>query len=106
MASLLRGPRGLAPSRREGRVDRGELRRTPPIGRCSGSGRGLPVDRLSAERFGEHRREDVRGRVAEVGDDSDTRRPGGAPVERACPATVAARAWVPRGWRGAEGSRG
>lgn len=55
----------------------GELRRTTPIGRSFGFDRGQPVDRRYIEGFLERHRDDVRGRVLEIGDRSYTRRFGG-----------------------------
>jgi SAM-dependent methyltransferase len=48
-----------------------------------GYDRGKPVDRHYIEAFLEANREDVRGRVLEIGDAAYTRRYGGARVERA-----------------------
>lgn len=61
-----------------GRVRFGDLRRTEPISREFGFDRGQPIDRHYIESFLERHRADVRGRVLEVGDDSYTRRFGGA----------------------------
>ena len=60
----------------------GELRRTTPIGRRFGFDRGHPVDRRYIEEFLERHRDDVRGRVLEIGDRGYTRRFGGDRVTR------------------------
>jgi len=64
-------------------VDWGDLRRTTPVSRYFGYDRGKPVDRFYVEGFLGSCREDVRGRVMEVGDDAYTRRFGGGRVTRA-----------------------
>jgi SAM-dependent methyltransferase len=61
-------------------VDFGELRRLEPISRSFGTDRGLAIDRFYIERFLEARRADIRGRVLEIGEDTYTRRFGGAQV--------------------------
>ena len=66
-----------------GKVDFGDLRRTSPISRSYGYDRGGPVDRYYIESFLEQHAGDVRGRVLEVGDDTYTRRFGGAAVTQA-----------------------
>ena len=58
-------------------VDWGELRRTTPIARSFGFDRGHPVDRRYIEAFLDRHRDDVRGRVLEIGDRGYTRRFGG-----------------------------
>jgi SAM-dependent methyltransferase len=63
-------------------IDWGELRRTTPIGRSFGFDRGRPVDRRYIEGFLERHRDDVRGRVLEIGDANYTRRFGGERVTR------------------------
>jgi SAM-dependent methyltransferase len=60
-----------------GQVRWGDLRRLSPISRKWGYDRGLPVDRYYIERFLEARRDDIRDRVLEIGDDSYTRGYGG-----------------------------
>jgi len=60
----------------------GSLRRTTPISRRFGIDRGKPIDRYYIERFLESRREDIRGRVLEIGDATYTRQFGDC-VERA-----------------------
>lgn len=57
-----------------GSIDFGDLDRTSPINSDFGYGRGTPVDRLYMENFLNHHRDDIRGRVLEVGDDSYSRR--------------------------------
>ncbi len=66
-----------------GRVRFGDLRRSSPISQCFGFDRGLPIDRFYIELFLARHAADIRGRVLEVGDDSYTRRFGGARVSRA-----------------------
>ena len=51
-----------------------------PVSREWGYDRGLPVDRYYVEGFLARNAEDVRGRVLEIGDDSYTKRFGGAKV--------------------------
>ena len=63
-----------------GRVRFGDLRRCTPIGRRFGFDRGLPVDRYYIERFLSDHRDDIRGRVLEVGDASYTKRFGNGQV--------------------------
>jgi len=58
-------------------IDWGELRRTTPIARSFGFDRGHPVDRRYIEAFLDRHRDDVRGRVLEIGDRGYTRRFGG-----------------------------
>lgn len=68
---------------RPGRVRFGDLRRTTPIAGDFGYSRGGPVDRHYIEQFLARHRQDIRGRVLEVGDSSYTRRFGGAHVTQA-----------------------
>ena len=63
-------------------VDWGGLRRTQPIGRRFGFDRGRPIDRRYIETFLENHRDDVAGRVLEIGDSNYTRRFGGDRVTR------------------------
>ena len=63
-------------------IDWGELRRTTPIARSFGFDRGHPVDRRYIEAFLDRHRDDVRGRVLEIGDRGYTRRFGGDRVTR------------------------
>ena len=63
-----------------GRVRFGDLRRCTPISRRFGFDRGLPVDRYYIERFLSDHRDDVRGHVLEIGDDSYTKRFGNGQV--------------------------
>ena len=65
-----------------GRVRFGDLRRLTPISREFGFDRGLPVDRYYIEKFLERHASEVGGRVLEIGDDSYTKRFGGARVSR------------------------
>jgi FkbM family methyltransferase len=62
------------------RVVWGDLRRAEPISRKFGLDRGQPIDRYYIERFLDSHRDDIRGRVLEVGDDGYTRRFCGAGV--------------------------
>lgn len=63
-----------------GAVDFGDLRRTAPISRKFGVDRGLPVDRFYVERFLDAHADEIRGQVLEIGEDTYTRRFGGARV--------------------------
>jgi SAM-dependent methyltransferase len=63
-----------------GRIDFGDLRRTRPIDRHFGHSRGLPIDRYYIERFLARHARDIRARVLEIGNDTYTRRFGGAAV--------------------------
>ena len=63
-----------------GAVDFGDLRRTAPISRKFGVDRGLPVDRFYVERFLDAHAHEIRGQVLEIGEDTYTRRFGGARV--------------------------
>jgi glycosyltransferase involved in cell wall biosynthesis len=63
-----------------GLVSFGSLRRMTPISRVFGFDRGTPVDRYYIEGFLSRNASDLRGRALEVGDDSYTRRFGGARV--------------------------
>jgi SAM-dependent methyltransferase len=65
-----------------GRTDMGALRRLAPVSREWGAERGKPIDRHYIERFLGRHREDVAGRVLEVGTDMYTRTYGGDRVER------------------------
>lgn len=66
-----------------GRVRFGSLRRTEPISRDFGFHRGLPIDRVYIEDFLGVHAADIGGRVLEIGDDTYTRRFGGAAVTQA-----------------------
>jgi glycosyltransferase involved in cell wall biosynthesis/SAM-dependent methyltransferase len=66
-----------------GRVRFGDLRRVTPISPDFGFDRGLPVDRYYIEKFLGRHASEIAGRVLEIGDDSYTRRFGGARVTRA-----------------------
>jgi glycosyltransferase involved in cell wall biosynthesis len=65
-----------------GRVRLGDLHRVTPISQSFGFDRGLPVDRYYIQRFLARHASEIVGRVLEVGDDSYTRRFGGARVSR------------------------
>jgi glycosyltransferase involved in cell wall biosynthesis/peptidoglycan/xylan/chitin deacetylase (PgdA/CDA1 family) len=66
-----------------GRVDFRMLRSVEPISREFGFDRGQPIDRYFIETFLARHAADVCGRVLEVGDDTYTRRFGGARVTHA-----------------------
>ena len=74
-------PPGQPP--RVGRVRFGDLRRVTPISGDFGFDRGLPVDRYYIETFLARHASEIAGRVLEIGDDTYTRRFGGARVTRA-----------------------
>jgi peptidoglycan/xylan/chitin deacetylase (PgdA/CDA1 family)/SAM-dependent methyltransferase len=76
-----RAARRSAARPRVGGLDLGDLRTTTPISPGFGFERGLPVDRHYIERFLDGRRDAVRGRVLEIGDDEYTRRFGGEAVD-------------------------
>lgn len=59
-----------------GQVDFGDLARIEPISRVFGYDRGTPIDRPFIEGFLHQHRQDIRGRVLEIGDDSYTRQFG------------------------------
>ncbi len=59
------------------------LRRLEPVSAVFGLDRGLPIDRYYIEGFLRRQASDIRGRVLEMGDDTYTRRFGGAKVTRA-----------------------
>jgi SAM-dependent methyltransferase len=65
-----------------GSIDFGSLRRVIPISKQFGFDRGLPVDRYYINRFLSDHAADVHGRVLEIGDDTYTRKFGGANVQR------------------------
>ena len=60
-----------------GLVRFGDLRRTTPISSDFGYGRGKPVDRHYIEAFLDRHRQEVRGRVLEIGDNAYTVQFGG-----------------------------
>jgi GT2 family glycosyltransferase len=74
-------PRDRPP--RVGRVRFGDLRRVTPISGDFGFDRGQPVDRHYIEAFLAGHASEIAGRVLEIGDDTYTRRFGGARVTRA-----------------------
>jgi glycosyltransferase involved in cell wall biosynthesis len=76
---LLKGRERILPV---GRVKLGDLRRVTPVSQCFGFDRGLPIDRYYIERFLARHASEIAGRVLEIGDDSYTRRFGGARVTR------------------------
>jgi SAM-dependent methyltransferase len=59
-----------------------DLRKLEPVSRSFGLDRGTPVDRYYIEGFLEGHRDDIAGRVMEVGDSTYTRRFGGDRVTR------------------------
>ena len=65
-----------------GSVRFGDLRRLAPISRTFGFDRGTPVDRYYIERFLAEHRDDIRGHILEVGNNTYTLRFGGARVEQ------------------------
>jgi len=65
-----------------GEVNFGSLRRVEPISRDWGLDRGLPIDRYYIEGFLARNSVDIQGRVLEIGDDTYTRRFGGAQVTK------------------------
>src|SRR5262249_25039558 len=72
--------RGSAYTPPRGCVRLGDLRRTTPLSRDRGRGRGLPVDLHYVEQFLCRHASDIRGHVLEVGDDVYTRKFGGLTV--------------------------
>jgi hypothetical protein len=66
-----------------GGVRFGDLGRHEPLCRDFGWQRGGPIDRHYIEKFLEANRDDIRGRVLEIGDSSYTRRFGGEKVSAA-----------------------
>jgi glycosyltransferase involved in cell wall biosynthesis len=66
-----------------GGVRLGDLRRCTPISRHFGFDRGLPIDRYYIERFLSINKDNIRGRVLEIGDDTYTRRFGNGRVVKA-----------------------
>jgi hypothetical protein len=65
-----------------GTVRFGSFRRLTPISPIFAIERGFPIERYYIEQFLSANRQDVRGRVLEMGDDSYTRKYGGNRVER------------------------
>lgn len=65
-----------------GQVRFGDLRRTGPIDRCFGYGRGLPVDRYYIEAFLVQHAQAIQGHVLEIKDNAYTRQFGGDRVLR------------------------
>lgn len=67
-------------SPRVGRVDWGSLRAISPISRDFGFDRGTPIDRYYIEKFLESSRQDIHGKVLEIGTDMYTVRFGDTQV--------------------------
>jgi SAM-dependent methyltransferase len=65
-----------------GAVRFGDLAGTAPIDGAFGFGRGTPIDRFYIESFLDRNREDIAGRVLEIGDATYSRRFGGERVTR------------------------
>jgi SAM-dependent methyltransferase len=65
-----------------GRVHLGDLQRLTPISKDFGFDRGLPIDRYYIENFLAKHSKDIRGGVLEIGDNSYTRKFGGAQVTK------------------------
>lgn len=63
-------------------IDWRDLRSVEPVSRVFGSDRGTPIDRHYIEGFLQRHREDIQGRVLEIGDATYTRRFGGDRVTR------------------------
>ncbi|TGQ35678.1 methyltransferase domain-containing protein [Mesorhizobium sp. M00.F.Ca.ET.216.01.1.1] len=75
MASFnLPQPEGTVPA--PGTVDFGDLGEVTPLSRAFGGDRGTPLDRYYIESFLQRHAGDVRGRVAEIGDNVYTQRFG------------------------------
>src|SRR4051812_43506981 len=63
-----------------GSIDMGDLRRLVPLTRSFGYDRGQPIDRYYIENFLGKHSDDIKGRVAEIGDDRYTQMFGGGKV--------------------------
>lgn len=63
-------------------IQYGDLRRTTPIRRDFGYGRGQPIDRYYIESFLSRHVEEIQGSVLEIGDDRYTRQFGGSLVTK------------------------
>lgn len=74
--------RGQDPAPLVVNVDFGDFDRVRPISADFGYDRGTPVDRYYVEQFLEKQATDIQGRVLEVGDDSYSRRFGGARITK------------------------
>jgi len=59
-----------------GQINWGDFRRVTPFNRSFGYDRGQPIDRYYIEHFLDRHRQDIRGRVVEMGDDRYTRQFG------------------------------
>lgn len=66
-----------------GKVQFGDFRRPRPISRDFGADRGTPIDRFYVHAFLERHAADVKGAALEIGEDTYTRRYGGAQVTHA-----------------------
>ena len=66
--------------RRHSSIAWGDLRRLQPVSRSFGLDRGQPIDRFYIENFLQQNATHIAGEVLEVGDDTYTRRFGGARV--------------------------
>lgn len=64
------------------RIDLGRLDRLRPISTLFGYDRGRPIDRYYIENFLLQHKDDIRGRVLEIGDNTYTKQFGGNRVER------------------------
>jgi hypothetical protein len=64
------------------RINFGSLRRLNPVSNVFGYDRGLPIDRHYIESFLNEHSSVIRGRVLEVGDDSYSKKFGGARIEQ------------------------
>lgn len=74
--------RGHRPAPLTVRVDFGDFARLHPVSADFGYDRGTPIDRHYIERFLDQHRDDIHGRVLEVGDDSYSRQFGGSRISR------------------------
>lgn len=77
-----RAPADGTATRPPGEVDFGDFGDVVPMSRAFGGDRGTPLDRYYIERFLARHSVDIRGQVAEIGDDTYTRRFGAERVAR------------------------
>lgn len=77
-----RAPADGTATRPPGEVDFGDFGDVVPLSRAFGGDRGTPLDRYYIERFLARHSGDIRGQVAEIGDDTYTRRFGAERVAR------------------------